>query len=166
MDGNIGYCRAYLSEFGAILPMQVSKAAIMAIHGLVFLATSDSRTPVDVKEVARELGVSPAYLAKVFQRLSHTHLVYSRRGPHGGYVLSLEPKQINLLVVIEAVDGPVATGWCELRPTNPCLMSNRCKIRKQLDKLREQTRKLYEDITLDMFAKQFNKGRCFSNNLR
>jgi Rrf2 family protein len=146
--------------------MEISQAAITAIHGLAYLANADPQTPVHVKEIARELGVSSAYLAKIFQRLSHTHLVYSRRGPHGGYVSSLEPKQINLLVVIEAVDGPIATGWCELGPTNPCAMFDQCKIRKRLDKLRKDTRELYAKISLEMFAKQLFEGRCFAINSR
>lgn len=146
--------------------MEISQAAITAIHGLAYLANADVQTPVHVKEIARELGVSSAYLAKIFQRLSHTHLVYSRRGPHGGYISSLEPKQINLLVVIEAVDGPVATGWRQLGPTDPCPMFDRCKIRKRLDKLRKNTRELYKSISLDMFTKQLHKCRYFSINSR
>lgn len=155
-----------MSEIWTILPMEISQAALTAIHGLAYLANADAQTPVDVKEIAHELGVSSAYLAKVFQRLSHTHLVYSRRGPHGGYISPLQPEQINLLEIIETVDGPVATGWCELGSTNPCAMSKRCKIKKQLDKLRKDTRELYRSISLDMFAKRPHKGGCFSINLR
>ena len=146
--------------------MEISQAAVTAIHGLAFLANADAQTPVDVKEIAHELGVSSAYLAKVFQRLSHTHLVYSRRGPHGGYISPLRPEQINLLEIIETVDGPIAPGWCELGPPKPCARSNRCKIRKQLDKLRKDTRELYKSISLDMFAQRPNKGGCLSANLR
>lgn len=138
--------------------MEISKAAVTAIHGLAYLASVDAQTPVDVKEIARELGISHVYLAKIFQRLSRTHLVYSRRGPHGGYVSGLQPQKISLWEIIEAVDGPIATGRCELGPSGHCPKFDRCKIREQLDKIRMQTRKLYEGITLDMFAEQFNSN--------
>jgi len=136
--------------------MEVSKAAVSAIHGLAYLANADTQEPVDVKEIARELGISHVYLAKIFQRLSHTNLVYSRRGPRGGYIPALPPERINLLEIIEAVDGPISTGRCELGPSGQCPMFGRCKIRRELDEVRKQTRKLYEDITLDTFSEQFS----------
>jgi Rrf2 family protein len=137
--------------------MEISKASVTAIHGLVYLANVGSDMPLDVKEISRDLRVPQGYLAKIFQRLSRMHLVYSRRGPQGGYSLASEPKKINLMDVIEAIDGPLVTGRCELGPSDHCRLFSRCKIRKRLDTLKKQTRELYRNITLDMFNEQFRK---------
>ncbi len=135
--------------------MKMSKASVIAIHGLVYLANSESRTPLDVKEIAGDLGIPSGYLAKIFQRLSRTHLVYSRRGPQGGYLLAVEPEKISFMDIIEAVEGPVKTGGCELGVGDHCRIFYRCKIRKQLDSLKKQSRELFKSVTLDMFEGQF-----------
>jgi Rrf2 family iron-sulfur cluster assembly transcriptional regulator len=138
--------------------MEISKATVAAIHGLVYLANSGDDAPVDVSEISQNLGIPPGYLAKIFQRLSRRHLVFSRRGPQGGYVLGAEPGKISFMDVIEALDGPITTGRCELGPGDHCRFFYRCKIRKELDNLKNQTRKLYKNITLDMFEKQFKES--------
>ncbi len=138
--------------------MEISKAAVTAIHGLVYLANRGDESPMDVGEIARELGVSQGYLAKIFQRMSRSHLVYSHRGPQGGYLLATEPENISLLDIIESIDGPVITGRCELGPGKRCNFYSRCKIRRQLDTIKRQTRELYREITLDKFDRQFVHG--------
>ncbi|RJP74602.1 MAG: Rrf2 family transcriptional regulator [Candidatus Abyssobacteria bacterium SURF_17] len=138
--------------------MEISKASVTAIHGLAYLADNSDRSPVDVSVIAKELGVSQGYLAKIFQRIARSHMVYSRRGPQGGYLLASEPEKISLLDIVEAIDGPVVTGRCELGPGEQCRLFQRCKIRRQLDKIKEQTRELYRSITLDMFSRQFKRA--------
>jgi Rrf2 family protein len=137
--------------------MEMSKASVTAVHGLVYLANFESARPVDVKEIAKELGIPSGYLAKLFQRLSRFHLVISRRGPQGGYSLAMNPKHISFMDVIEAIEGPVVIGQCDLGPGVKCRYFSRCKIRDRLDVLRQETRALYKKITLDMFDDQFAK---------
>jgi len=122
---------------------------------MVFLANAAENSPTDVKIIAQKLGIPHGYLARIFQRLARTHLVYSRRGPQGGYVLSREPSKISLLSIIEAIDGPILTGHCELGPNDHCQLFQQCSIRTRLDSLKESTRELYQNITLDMFDHQF-----------
>ncbi len=139
------------------ISMEISKASAAAIHGLTYLAGVPGRAPVDVKEIAKELDIAEGYLAKTFQQLSRSRLVLSRRGPSGGYVLAREPERITLLQIIEAIEGPVLTRACEFYPDEHCRLFDRCKIREQLESLREQTRKLYESVTLDAFDEQFSE---------
>lgn len=137
--------------------MDISKASVTAIHGLVYLANNGNGGPLDVGEIARELGIPQGYLAKIFQQISKARLVYSVRGPQGGYLLATAPDNINLLDIVEAIDGPMVTGRCQLGPGAQCPQFDRCKIRRQLDSIRQQTRELYKGITLDTFSKQFRK---------
>jgi Rrf2 family protein len=139
--------------------MEISKASATAIHGLAYLADAPGQAPLDVKEIAGGLGMPKGYLAKTFQILSKNLLVHSRRGPKGGYVLARSPENINLLEIIEAMEGPVAAGQCEILSDEHCRLFDRCKIRDQLQNIREQTRELYRSVTLDAFTDQFAAGR-------
>ncbi len=137
--------------------MEISKAAITAIHGLVYLANHGGQRLMDVRKIADELGVPHGYLAKILQRVSRSHLIDSVRGPHGGYRLALEPKEITLQNVIESVDGPIVVGRCDLAPGAHCKQFERCKIRKQLDRVKKHAWDLYSQITLDEFDDQFTR---------
>ncbi len=94
--------------------IKISDAANLGIHAMAHLAVSDPDSSHAVAEIAGELDVSEAHLAKVMQRLVRAGLVASRRGPGGGFVLGRPPRQITLLQIYEAIDGPLGEGGCML----------------------------------------------------
>ena len=98
--------------------VRFSEAASLALHTMSYLAVEAGRL-VAVREVAEALEVSENHLAKVMQRLSRVGLVTSTRGPKGGFVLARDPRQITLLEVYEAIEGPLEVHHC-LFPTPRC----------------------------------------------
>lgn len=89
--------------------LRISEAVSLAIHSLVLLAQGDGEYR-KVRELAQEIGVSEAHLAKVFQRLARVGLVESIRGPQGGFQLARPKESISLLEIYEAIEGPVSEG--------------------------------------------------------
>jgi Rrf2 family protein len=51
-------------------------------------------------------------LAKIISQLSIAGLLHTSRGARGGVTLAREPKDISLLEVIEAIDGPIQLNEC------------------------------------------------------
>ncbi len=94
--------------------IRISDAANLGIHAMAHLAVADPDCAHAVAEIASELGVSEAHLAKVMQRLVRAGLVASRRGPGGGFVLGRPARQITLLEIYESIDGPLGEGGCLL----------------------------------------------------
>jgi len=91
--------------------LNISDAASLALHGMAVLAVEDQKM-VSVHQIASELNVSEAHLAKVFSRLARADLVRSIRGPKGGFMLSRPAGQIHLLEIYQAIEGPMAEGDC------------------------------------------------------
>jgi Rrf2 family protein len=87
--------------------MKLSRAAGYAVQGLVLLADRDPSRPVPSHELAREGGMPELFLLKALLALVRSRLLVSLKGPHGGYRLAKPPKEISLLEIIEAVDGPL-----------------------------------------------------------
>lgn len=94
--------------------LNISNAASLGLHGMAVLAQTLVGT-ASAREIASRLKVSEAHLAKVFQRLAKTGLLESRRGPGGGFRLGRSPKEISLLDIYQALDGPL--------PDEPCLFN-------------------------------------------
>jgi len=70
--------------------------------------------------LAEALGSTPGFVAQVVTPLVRQGWVRSDPGPSGGYSLAVALDAVSVLAVIEAIEGPSATGRCVLadRPCN------------------------------------------------
>jgi len=70
--------------------------------------------------LAEALGSTPGFVAQVVTPLVRKGWVRSDPGPSGGYSLAVALDAVSVLAVIEAIEGPSATGRCVLadRPCN------------------------------------------------
>ncbi len=93
--------------------LKISEAASLAMHAMAVLA-SRPKGRVSTAELASTLDVSEAHLAKVLQRLGKAGLVRSARGPKGGFGLIDSRRDVTLLEVYEAIDGPFRPDGCLL----------------------------------------------------
>ncbi len=87
--------------------MRLSNAAQYAIRALVHMATRKDNALLISRAVALEEGIPDLYLMKVLRPLVTRGILRSIKGPNGGYSLARDPKEITLLDILEAVDGPV-----------------------------------------------------------
>ncbi|SRR6266536_1792140 len=91
--------------------VKLSEAASIALHAMTLLvARADDH--VSVKDLAGQLPVSEAHLAKVMQRLVKAGLVTSVRGPGGGFALRADPGATTLLQIYEAIEGKLEVAEC------------------------------------------------------
>lgn len=82
---------------------RLSEGASLGLHGMGILALLKRRA--SAAEMANELQVSQAHLAKVFQKLVHADLVLSTRGASGGFELARCADSITLLEIYRAIEG-------------------------------------------------------------
>ena len=57
------------------------------------------------RQIAEDAGLPGHFLAKLLQQLARKGLVRSNKGPSGGFTLANDPRQINILSIVEAVEG-------------------------------------------------------------
>lgn len=95
--------------------LNISEAAAMALHTMVVLAGSAGE-PLSASAISETLHRSEAHLSKVLQRLARAGFVSSTRGPSGGFGLARDARDIIMLEVLEAMDGPVGDVCCTQTP--------------------------------------------------
>ena len=71
--------------------MKVSTRGEYGVRAMVALARNYGDGPMSITSVARESSVPYAYLEQLIVPLRKAGLVASKRGAHGGYVLTREP---------------------------------------------------------------------------
>ncbi|MBM7660292.1 Rrf2 family protein [Bacillus mesophilus] len=85
--------------------MKSSLSVEYAIHSVINLALFPSDINVSVKKLARFMGVTPTYLAKVFTLLTKSGIVRSSIGTKGGVKLAKAPEDISFYDVFIAING-------------------------------------------------------------
>jgi Rrf2 family protein len=87
--------------------MKLTRASNYALQALAYLVDQPADRSVASHVAAEARGIPERFLLKVLQPLVSAGVLRSIKGPNGGYRLAKPPKQITLLQVIEAVDGPI-----------------------------------------------------------
>lgn len=116
--------------------IRISEAANLAVHALAFMAANPD-TSRSTGEIAKQLKVSTAHLAKVMQRLSRAKVLSSARGPKGGFTFARDPKSLSVLEVLEIIEGPHSKEACLLgrslcQPGNCMFKDLSSMVRKEL----------------------------------
>jgi Rrf2 family protein len=107
--------------------MQITRQADYAVRAMRYLARQGTNQRSATSTVAREMKIPPSFLAKIISQLSIAGLLHTSRGARGGVTLAREPKDISLLDVVEAIDGPILLNECVGDPSD-CEFSGDCPM--------------------------------------
>jgi Rrf2 family protein len=77
--------------------------------------------------IARAMDIPPRFLPQIMGDLMRAGLVRSRAGRNGGYELARPTEEIDLLAIIEAVEGDSRRRTCVLRG-GPCRRDGVCDV--------------------------------------
>ena len=108
--------------------MQITRQADYAVRAILYLARMEPNQRAATSQVAQEQHIPPSFLAKIISQLSIAGLLHTSRGARGGVTLAREPKDITLLEVVEAIDGPIMLNEC-VGENNLCTFDEDCPLR-------------------------------------
>jgi Rrf2 family protein len=108
--------------------MQITRQADYAVRAVLHLANMKNGDRAATSAVAKEQRIPPSFLAKIISQLSIAGLLHTSRGARGGVMLARDPKDITLLEVVEAIDGPIQLNEC-VAEEGVCSFDNNCPIR-------------------------------------
>jgi len=111
------------------------------------MAAHPENADFSVEQVANAQGVSPSYLAKIFQQLVKAGLLRSHRGAKGGYALSRPPAQINLRDIAAVFEGSVPLYDCNANAKH-CGLGAKCLIIATFSEAEQKMYEVLERVTL------------------
>jgi Rrf2 family protein len=92
--------------------MLFSTKAEYGIRLMVELGRTAGTGPVALSAVAEAEMLPLSYLEHLVAKLREAGLVTSTRGAHGGYSLARPAEEIDLLEVVQSLEGPIAPMEC------------------------------------------------------
>jgi Rrf2 family protein len=84
--------------------ISVTSKSRYAVVALAELARSGS-DPIPIGQVAERRGIPVQFLEQLFSTLRRAGILTSHRGAKGGYTLARPAEEINVLEVVQALDG-------------------------------------------------------------
>jgi Rrf2 family transcriptional regulator, cysteine metabolism repressor len=87
--------------------MKLSRTACYAIHAVTYMASQGPDQIVIGHRAAKVLSIPEGFLLRILVALSRARILWSVKGPNGGYRLGRPAREITLLDVVEAVEGPL-----------------------------------------------------------
>ena len=138
--------------------MKLTSKGRYAVMAMADLAKVSNDQPTNLSEISLRQGISISFLEQIFSKLKKSNLVYSSRGPSGGYLLSKSPSEIKLLSIIKAVDEKVKTVGCKKESKKSCTgKSIKCITHNLWDDLEKHINSFFEKNTLEDIVYKSNQ---------
>lgn len=91
---------------------------------------------IGIVEIAEELQIPQHFLSKILQNLVNKGLIYSVRGPHGGFFTKEPILKTTILDIVKIVDGLSVLKKCFLG-REECSSENPCPMHDEFESCRE-----------------------------
>lgn len=76
------------------------------IRAVLYLASRPAdHSMTGITTIARDLDLPNPFLAKILQQLVKHKILHSLKGPHGGFSLMKDPREITLLDIVKIIEG-------------------------------------------------------------
>jgi Rrf2 family transcriptional regulator, cysteine metabolism repressor len=132
--------------------MKLSTRARYGLRAMLELAKRDTTSPVMMRSIAAEQGLSKRYLDNIFATLRQAGLVHSVRGASGGYRLARTADDIFALDVIEALEGDLSLVACREEFGGDCDRYGHCATSELWSNASIAMRAVFSDATLGSLA--------------
>jgi len=139
----------------------LSSSCKYGIRSVIYLAKEPLfNGKIGIKKISEDLDLPTPFMAKILQQLVKQRILSSSKGPHGGFSLLKDPRNITLLEIVNTIDGE---GFF-----NNCVMHNglcvsveknrrQCILHDEYYKTREDLKKIFSNMTIyDLATKADN----------
>jgi Rrf2 family transcriptional regulator, iron-sulfur cluster assembly transcription factor len=125
----------------------LSNTAQYALRAMLYLGERAGAGPIRVDEIADDLGVPRNYLSKILHTLAKEKVLFSLRGPRGGFELARPTASVTLYEVVEPFHDIEARRTC-LLGRKECSDINPCVIHEQWKGVATEVARFFRDTTL------------------
>jgi Rrf2 family iron-sulfur cluster assembly transcriptional regulator len=134
--------------------MLYSKYCEYVIKALSYLAVYGSSSKYTmVREISEKTNIPYHFLSKIFQDLSTTNWVNSKKGRSGGFTLSVDTNNLTLLDIIKWSDGIHNFNTCILGGRTCGTEDYKCSFHNKCSELRNNITSFFENMTINDVSK-------------
>ena len=140
-----------------------SRSCEYAIQSVLYLARSNGKKAILLREISDSLSIPHHFLSKVLQLLCRSGIVSSQKGIRGGFTLTMHAEQITLSDIVSAIDGDTFLNACVLGFPE-CDSEHACPAHKRWTEARTIISTMLSEETIAELGNEFGKKLQYIQN--
>lgn len=143
--------------------LRLTRAADYAVRAMMHIGSLPEDSVALKDDIAEAEHIPPSFMAKILRQLVKSGLLHSARGVNGGFGLAREAAKINLLDIVEGIEGPIQLNDCSPDPEH-CTLSHDCPVSTVWFEVQNQMTALLRRTTLEalLAAPRRNKRAVYT----
>lgn len=130
--------------------MKISTKGRYALRLMLDISLNEkSGNPVRIKDIARRQELSGKYLEQIISVLNKAGFVKSIRGPQGGYLLTKQPSEYTVGMILRLTEGSLSPVACLDDENNICERLDECATIVLWRKLNDAISSVVDTVTLE-----------------
>ena len=129
---------------------------------MIYLACLEPGETAHVADFAAANNTSKKFLDVILLDLRNAGLLFSKKGPGGGYALAKPARNIKVGMVVRVLDMPIAPIACAsrtaYRPCETCPDPKACSVRKVMTQVRDAVAGVLDSTTIADLAGRTSWG--------
>ncbi len=136
-----------------------SRACEYAFQAVLYIALHNKNNNlVGVKEIGSAQGIPLPFLSKILQKLVKGGILFSSKGPTGGFGLNVPPDELTLLAIVHVIDGLKLFDRCGIG-LELCSDAAPCPIHQDFKIVKANIRNLLSNKTLSDLSQGLENGK-------
>lgn len=127
--------------------MKISTKGRYALRIMIDLAMNVDKGPIRVKDIASRQDISEKYLEQIIAMFNKAGYVKSIRGAQGGYLLTKEPTEYTVGMILRLAEGSIAPASC-VDGTDGCDKKGACVSAMLWEKMNNAVNEVVDNTTL------------------
>ena len=130
--------------------MKISTKGRYALRLMLDIALNEKNwNPVRIKDIAHRQELSGKYLEQIISVLNKAGFVKSIRGPQGGYLLTKQPSEYTVGMILRLTEGSLSPVSCLDDENNICERLDECATIVLWRKLNDAISGVVDTVTLE-----------------
>ena len=129
--------------------MKISTKGRYALRLMIDLGTYNIGAPISIKDISKRQEISEKYLEQIISILNKAGFVRSVRGAQGGYLLTREPKEYTVGMILRLTEGDLAPVSCVNGREEDCDKRDTCVTIKIWKQINDAINNVVDNITLE-----------------
>ena len=133
-----------------------SKKCEYGLQAVLYLTAQEAEFLCSAEEISSRLKIPKEFTSKILQALTEKGIIISRKGREGGFKLAIDPNQIRLIDIVEAIDGLDILKNCVMGFQN-CNKETKCPLHSEWMEIVNKAYRMLSEKTIDkLIEKSFN----------
>ena len=132
-----------------------------SIRAVIYLASIfESEDKSGIKKIAEYIDANEHTVGKLLQTLVKADIIYSTKGPNGGFYITAKQKNQPIFNIVEAIDGKEVFKKCGLG-LSKCTSKHPCPIHNEYKAVRDLFEKLSREKKIADLCDPVNNGIAY-----